>query len=135
MKLLVKCISFLCLLFCTSFSLAQEREGFLNSEKRFTVRGSVIESDTNKPIPNVNIEVSGGAYTTTDALGEFRIVAKKGDELIVKHKDFETVYYIIKSSERIKVEVEPNKTDDLVNKKLFKFISFTFSLLGFNPIF
>jgi len=100
--------------------LAQERENAINSDKRFTVRGSVIESDTNNPIPNVNIEVSGGAYTTTDAFGEFRIEAKKGDELIVRHKDFETVYYIIKSSERIKVEVEPNKTDDLVNKKLFK---------------
>ncbi|PIA81690.1 histidine kinase [Gaetbulibacter sp. 4G1] len=119
MKLLVKYISFLCLLFCTSFLLAQERNDAINSEKRFTVRGSVIESDTNKPISNVNIEVGGGAYTTTDALGEFKIVAKKGDELTIKHKDFETVYYIIEDSERIKVKVEPNKIEEY-RSKLFK---------------
>ncbi|WOD42117.1 histidine kinase [Hwangdonia lutea] len=99
--------------------LAQERNNDINTEKRFTVRGSVIESDTNNPIPHVNIEVSGGAYTTTDNFGEFRIEAKKGDELTIRHKDFETVYYIIKSSERIKVEVQPNELEEY-ESKLFK---------------
>lgn len=116
---LVKYIAFLCLVFSTGVLLAQENENAITSEKRFTVRGSVIESDTYKPIPDVNIEVSGGAYTTTDALGEFRIEAKKGDELTIRHKDFETVYYTITSSERIKVEVQPNTTDQY-NSKLFK---------------
>ena len=119
MKLIVKYISLLCLVFSTSFTLAQEINDVMGSEKRFFVRGSVIESDTYKPIRDVNIEVSGGAYTTTDALGEFRIEAKKGDELTIRHKDFETVYYIIQSSERIKVEVQPNKTDKY-RSKLFK---------------
>lgn len=73
------------------------------------MRGLIIESDRQKPIADVNIEVNGGAYTTTDKFGEFRIEAKKGDELTIKHKDFETVYYIIQSNERIKVQVEPNK--------------------------
>ncbi|MCF7568345.1 histidine kinase [Sabulilitoribacter arenilitoris] len=118
MKLLVKYITLLYLVFSTSFVFAQVNEDVIDSEKRFTIRGSVIESNTYKPIPDVNIEVSGGAYTTTDALGEFRIVAKRGDELIVRHKDFETVYYIIKSSERIKVEVEPNKTDNFRSQAL-----------------
>lgn len=119
MQFLVKYISLLCFVFCSTFLFAQENEDAVNSNKRFTVRGSVIESDTNNPISGVNIEVSGGAYTTTDALGEFRIVAKKGDELVIKHKDFETVYYIIKDSERIKVKVEPNKVEDY-RRKLFK---------------
>ncbi|UKM66073.1 histidine kinase [Flavobacteriaceae bacterium GSB9] len=78
-------------------------------EPKFIVRGSVIESDTRDPIPNVNIEVNGGAYTTTDAFGDFRIQARKGDELTIRHKDFETVVYIIRSDERIRVEVEPNE--------------------------
>ncbi len=119
MKLLAKYIPFLCLVFSAGFMLAQERNDVISTEKRFAVRGSVVESDTNNPIPNVNIEVSGGAYTTTDAFGEFRIEAKKGDELIVRHKDFETVYYIIKNSERIKVEVQPNKMDEY-ESELFK---------------
>jgi tetratricopeptide (TPR) repeat protein len=74
----------------------------------FIVRGLVIESDTNKPIPKVNVEVNGGAYTTTNSEGEFRIKVKLNDELVIKHSDFETVYIIIKSNERITVKVQPN---------------------------
>ncbi|MEC3905777.1 histidine kinase [Tamlana sp. 2201CG12-4] len=109
----------LCLLLCTLLVFGQDSTSYLNQNQTFTIRGSVIESDTRDPIQNVNIQVNGGAYTTTDIFGEFRIQAKKGDELIIKHKDFETVYYSIQSNERIKVEVEPNedKTDKL--KKSF----------------
>lgn len=85
-------------------------------KKTFQVRGSVIESKIDKPIEKVNILVNGGDYTTTNALGEFKIVVSKGDELIVKHSDFETVYYTIESNERIRIEVVPNKNDQLLNK-------------------
>ncbi|MCF7559232.1 histidine kinase [Sabulilitoribacter multivorans] len=95
---------------------AQDNNGLLNQEPKFTVRGSVIESDTKKPISNVNIEVNGGAYTTTDMFGDFRIEARRGDELTIRHKDFETVYYTIQSSERIKVEVQPNKEETKYSK-------------------
>ncbi|WP_338357228.1 histidine kinase [Yeosuana marina] len=107
MKLFLKHIWIFIAVCSVSNSLAQD----INFDKQpsFTVRGSVVESDTNIPIPNVNIEVNGGAYTTTDTSGNFRIEVKKGDELTIKHKDFETVYYIIQSNERIKVEVQPNK--------------------------
>jgi tetratricopeptide (TPR) repeat protein len=81
-----------------------------SDEPMLTIRGSVRESDTYKPIQNVNIEINGGAYTVTDNQGEFRITAKKGDELIVRHKDFETVYYIIVNDDRIRIEVEPAKS-------------------------
>ncbi|MFD0989281.1 histidine kinase [Mariniflexile jejuense] len=96
--------------------LAQVSSKTQNSNTTFTVRGSVIESDTKKPITNVNIEVNGGSYTTTDFSGNFRIEVKKGDELTVKHKDFETVYYIIESNERITIEVKPS-ADELQYSK------------------
>lgn len=107
MRRFAKHICYLFIVFNVFFSVAQDNGLFRRDNVRFTIRGSVIESDTYNPIPNVNIEVSGGAYTTTNTLGEFRIEAKKGDELIIRHKDFETVYYTIKSNERIKVKVEP----------------------------
>ncbi|WP_298550605.1 histidine kinase [uncultured Algibacter sp.] len=91
-----------------------------NSEPKFTVRGLVVESDTQKPIKDVNIEVNWGGYTATDVFGEFRIEARKGDELTIRHKDFETVFYIIQSSERIKVEVQPSDED---KSKISKFKS------------
>ena len=116
MKLFVKYILGLGILFNTTVLLAQVNNRALTNERTFTIRGSVIESDTQEPIPNVNIEVNGGAYTTTDFSGNFRIEAKKGDELVIRHKDFETVYYTIQSNERIKVEVQPNKDKSSFSK-------------------
>ncbi|WP_246109156.1 histidine kinase [Seonamhaeicola algicola] len=89
------------------FSVAIIHGQVLQNQTKFTVRGKVLESDTRNPITNVNVEVNGGAYTTTDNFGEFRIEVRIGDELTIRHKDFETIYYTIKSSERILVEVEP----------------------------
>jgi len=80
------------------------------------IRGSVRESDTYEPISKVNIEINGGAYTITDSQGRFTIKARKGDELIVRHKDFETVYYTIVKEERITIEVEPIVSKNLNSK-------------------
>lgn len=71
----------------------------------FTIRGSVYMQDSRIPIEDVAIELNNDTYTTTNADGKFTISARVGDELIVKHKDFETIYYIINSSERIAIEV------------------------------
>lgn len=86
---------------------AQQKAQSAEDAEYFTVKGSVMESDTYKPIPKVNIEVNGGEYTLTGLDGSFSIKVKKGDEITIRHKDFETVSYTIKNSERITVEVEP----------------------------
>ena len=99
----------LCFVFAVASLQAQNTR--TENPTRFTVRGTVVEQDTREPIPNVNIQINGGSYTTTDFLGEFRVEAKKGDELIIRHKDFETIYYTIQSNERIQVEVEPATQD------------------------
>ena len=76
-------------------------------EERFVVRGSVIERVSYEPISGVTIEINGSKYATTDDTGRFKIEARKGDLLIIKHPEFETIYYTIKDDERISVEVEP----------------------------
>lgn len=93
--------------FTTPCLIAQEYEISEDKKGTFTVRGEVKESDTDMPIKGVNIQVNGGAYTASSSSGEFRIKVSKGDELIVSHKDFETVYYTIKDGERIMISVEP----------------------------
>ncbi len=80
----------------------------VNSKPLFTLKGEVQEADTFKPISQVNIEVIGGNFTTTDVLGEFRIRASIGDEVIINHADFETVQYLIKDEQRIRIEVIPS---------------------------
>lgn len=98
-------------------------------EATFTIKGSVIEKVSNKPISQVNIEVNGGQYTSTNLSGDFSIQAKKGDLLVIKHKDFETIYYTIKDSERIKVEVEEEKAYSSKSQKIYKRRSSSFNSL------
>lgn len=96
---------FLLSLFAIFAAEAQNRM-FGDNHALFLIKGSVRERDSYDPIPKVNIEINGGAYTVTDSQGKFEIKARRGDQLTVRHKDFETVYYTIVSDERITIEVE-----------------------------
>lgn len=112
MKTVIKYLLMFCLFISGMLLVAQNDDNFINQDPKFTIRGSVKESDTRNPIQNVNIEVSGGGYTTTDIFGNFKIEVRKGDELIIRHKDFETVYHIIQNDDDIQVEVEPNEEEN-----------------------
>ena len=115
-------MSFLCI---GLFGFSQE-ENAIADEEMFSIRGNVRESDTGKPISKVSVQVNGGAYTTTNIAGDFKIQAAIEDELIIRHDDFETVYHIIKSTERITVEVQP-----AVKKKISKYQSRSTSVQEF----
>ncbi len=120
MRLVTTYILLLWVSFQTGSLLAQNRSALTNRGNTFIVRGSVEEKDTHNPIANVNVEVSGGAYTTTNVFGEFRVEVALGDELVIRHTDFETVYYTIQSNERIKVLVEPSESEPKkIKKKAF----------------
>ncbi|MEH6537970.1 MAG: histidine kinase [Psychroserpens sp.] len=112
MKQLVTYSLFILLFFSFGSITAQQEDNEYKKKEAplFTIRGSVRHSDSYKPISKVNIEVNGGAYTMTDANGAFVIKARKGDELVVRHKDFETVYHVIENDDRITVEVDPSDT-------------------------
>jgi tetratricopeptide (TPR) repeat protein len=90
--------------------IAQQEEALLQ------IKGIVREVDTHKTISKVNIEINGGAYTITDGQGRFTIQAKPGDELIIRHKDFETVYHSIENNARIVIEVEPVVRESIYSK-------------------
>lgn len=76
------------------------------SANAFVLKGVVLEEDNNKPVARVNIEISGGGYTTTNGAGEFSISAEIGDQLTVKSDAFETVYYTIKDKQNITIRVK-----------------------------
>ena len=96
------------LLFYFMNAVAQNHDKIFDKKASylFTIRGSVRERDTYEPISKVNIVADGGAYTMTSIDGSFMIRARKVDELMICHKDFETVYYTIVNNEYISVEVE-----------------------------
>lgn len=73
----------------------------------FTVRGSVREADSYEPIAKASIQVNGGKYTITGYDGSFKIKVKIGDQLMISHDDFQTVYHTIESDDRLLIQVEP----------------------------
>ncbi|WP_179349941.1 tetratricopeptide repeat-containing sensor histidine kinase [Winogradskyella pacifica] len=104
---------YILLLFCfIGFTALGQNRNSADENTLFTIRGSVSEKETNKPYKNVEILVNGGRYVTTSFDGSFDIKAKIGDELIIKHPDFETIYYVIKSDERINIKVEDATQSD-----------------------
>jgi len=82
----------------------------------WTIRGTVKEETSFKPVRNVEIQVIGGGVFRTDYLGDFKIRAKKGDEIRISHDSFNTVYYTIQSNERIDVKVQNNKEVSNIKK-------------------
>jgi len=69
----------------------------------------VIDLGNFEPIAKVNVEVNGGAYTTTNTAGEFEIRARVGDELTIRQAGFETVYHTITNDDDIRIVVKPEQ--------------------------
>lgn len=93
----------------TTAVIAQDYNARKNTSERTTMvlEGRVV-TDKNKPLSGVNIEGPMGRYATTDNRGVFKIPANLGDEIIIRRSDFETVYYLIKSSDDIEIQVLSN---------------------------
>nr|WP_316932412.1 histidine kinase [Cellulophaga baltica] len=81
---------------------------FLQAQNRgssFEIKGSVKGEDNREPISGVTVTTSSGSYTVTNGLGEFKIKAIIGDELMFESVSFETVTHVVKSSEDVDVRV------------------------------
>ncbi|WP_233558625.1 histidine kinase [Aquimarina sp. BL5] len=88
------------------------------TEADITIRGTVKEDKTLKPIRDVEVRVEGigDKVYYTNSLGDFKIQAKIGDNIIIKHDSFNTIYYTITSRERIDVKVQENPSVTNVQK-------------------
>ena len=97
-------------------SVLAQTNTIIDNTEAFTIRGNIRESDTRNPIENADIQVNGGSYTKSSLDGTFRIQVKKGDQIVISHDDFETVYYTIKDNDDITVEVQPIGVNGYVQK-------------------
>ena len=105
---------------------AQEESGIgteLEAPITFTLKGEVIDTETDQPIDRVNVEIAGKEYTTTNRAGEFSIRASVGDELIFRSDAFETVYYQVVDRQRVLVRAVPLPTIAASDKKRSRQIS------------
>ncbi|MFS4466953.1 histidine kinase [Maribacter sp. 2210JD10-5] len=82
--------------------------------RKFIVKGRVEVKETFQPIPGVSVSSTSGGFTTTNGLGEFKILVAAGEELIIEDADFETVRYRVKDDEDIKVLVEGYESDSSI---------------------
>ncbi len=98
----------LLLLFASASAFCQ----VLESARKLDIRGAVKTQENQVPITGVNVFTSSGEYTITNGLGEFRIKAVVGDELVIESPDFETVRYRIKDDQDITVLVEGYKEEN-----------------------
>ncbi|MEW7293110.1 tetratricopeptide repeat-containing sensor histidine kinase [Aquimarina sp. 2304DJ70-9] len=81
-----------------------------------SIKGSVKEKSTRKPIKGVEVTVAGKGTVTTDVFGDFKIEAHVGDELIITDDSFTTVRYTIKDGQKIDVLVEDNPNESRLSK-------------------
>lgn len=99
------------LVFLVSFpGLSQNRE----SARAFKLRGSVEMKDTAVPISGVLVTATSGAQTITDALGGFELNVVIGDQLTLQDARFETVSLLIKTRDKILVQVEEGEYEEEV---------------------
>ena len=97
--------------YATSQNRGERNYNTIEGGVYFNVRGSVYDKENYESISGVSILINGGSYTTTDSNGRFSVRVKLGDELIISHDSFDTVYHTITSNERIYLEVHPSEFD------------------------
>lgn len=88
-------------LFAFTASFAQE-----TAKVTFNVKVRVLDKETNLPIKNANVQVNGKSFNYSYVADLYEVTARAGDELMVDHSDFDTVFYTIKDDEEIKISVQ-----------------------------
>ena len=74
--------------------------------KKFDVKVVIVDKKTQIPIKNAEIYTSGYYFEYSEIRSNYLVKARVGDELRISHSDFETIYYVIKSNEDIRILVE-----------------------------
>ncbi|MBL0683650.1 histidine kinase [Aquimarina mytili] len=85
--------------------------------RTMSIKGSVKEKSTRKPIKGAEITIAGKGTVTTDVFGDFKVEARVGDELIITDDGFTTVRYTIKDGQNIDVLVEDHPNEPQLIKK------------------
>lgn len=77
-----------------------------NNALKFNLKGRVEVRSTGQPISGVSISNDMGVFVITNALGEFEIKSRIGDQLIIEHQDIETLWYNVEKNDDVLILVE-----------------------------
>lgn len=99
---MIKKIYILLLLFISVTAFSQTERAV---SKTLSIKVRVIDQATRNSVKDAEVAVNGQRFYYSNTQSNYAIKANVGDELVVSHKNFKTVYYTIKNNEDIKVEV------------------------------
>lgn len=101
-------ILLLCLFIVLPAAVGQENRfvDFSQPKEEFSIKVTVIEEGTNKEITNASVLVNAKTFLFSNTRNRYVVKAGVGDQLVVKHPDFEPVFYTVKNGEDIKVIVK-----------------------------
>ena len=85
---------------------ASSQEYITKKGVAFNLEVRVIDEATKKPIKNASVSINGKKFSYDYVKDYYLVNAMVGQQLIVDHPGFDIVYYFIKSSEEIKVNVQ-----------------------------
>ena len=77
-----------------------------NRKVEYPIKLQILDKKENKPIISTYVVVNGILYPYNHVKEYYPIRARLGDQLVVFHSTFETIYYRIKTNEDIKVEID-----------------------------
>ncbi len=75
------------------------------NDRTVVVKGKVQGKENYEPISGVEVSTNRGAFTITNALGEYTIKVQIGDELVFKSLEFDTKRYVVVNDEEVDVLV------------------------------
>ncbi len=78
----------------------------VSTQKEFDLQGTVKAKGSGIPVADAVVQISGYRTERTNTSGEFAIRARIGDELVVSHPSFETVFHTLRNEDRIEIRVE-----------------------------
>ena len=96
------------ILLLISVSSFSQVESMKKDVKEMSIKGTVKEETTLKPVKGVEVQVVGKGGYVSDDFGNFKLQASIGDQIIIKHPSFETIYHTVTSDDRIEVKVKEN---------------------------
>ena len=86
--------------FCCGFS----QNSKINTET-YSIELQIVGKETNAAIKDADVQVEGRYFRHDNVRNYYLIKAEIGDQLVVSHPDFETVYHTVKSRDEINIVV------------------------------
>ena len=80
-------------------------------QETFKIKVKVINQATKQPVTDATVLINNTQFYYSAINGYYSVLAKHGDQLIVEHNLFDTVFYTIKNNEEVKIIVKETTKD------------------------